>query len=300
LNFIGEIHPSSTKGHRFVLVATDYFTKWVDVVPLRNMTHRELIDFVMGHTVYIFGIPQTLTTYQGATFMSGQFKEYASSLGIKLLNSSLYYAQANGQAEASKKTLIKLIKWKIEEKPKRWHDVLNEALWAYRVSQHGAIKVTPFDLVYGQEAVLPTEINLKTRRVQHQDVLSAIEYKDAMMGNIDGVMEGRLDALREIDGRLDTLREIEKEKLKVAKTYNRRLQEKSFQINDLVWKTILPLRLQNNKFGKWLPSWEGPFKIIRIVPENSYFVKDLEGRKLPKALNGKYFKKFYPSVWQGA
>jgi hypothetical protein len=56
-DFIGEVHPSSTKGHRFVLVAIDYFTKWVEVVLLRNMTHRGIIIFVMEHIVYRFGIP---------------------------------------------------------------------------------------------------------------------------------------------------------------------------------------------------------------------------------------------------
>jgi hypothetical protein len=119
LDFVGEIYPSSTKGHKFMLVTTDYFTKWVEVVPLWNMTHRKLIDFLMNHIVYRFGIPWSLATDQGAAFMSDQFKEYASSLGIKLLNSLPYYAQANGQAEASNKTLIKLIKRKIEEKMRR-------------------------------------------------------------------------------------------------------------------------------------------------------------------------------------
>jgi hypothetical protein len=67
-----------------------------------------------------------------------------SSLKIKLLSSSPYYAQTNDQAESSNKTLIKLIKKKIEENPKRWHEVLSEALWAHRVSKHSATKVTPF------------------------------------------------------------------------------------------------------------------------------------------------------------
>ena len=57
--------------------------------------------------------------------------------------------------------LIRLIKKKIVEQPKRWHEVLSEALWAHRVSRHGATKVTPFELVYGQEAVLPIEVNLQ-------------------------------------------------------------------------------------------------------------------------------------------
>jgi hypothetical protein len=66
-----------------------------------------------------------------------------------LLNLSPYYAQANGQAKSSNKTLIKLIKKKIEEKLRRWHEVLSEALWAYRMAKHGVTKVTPFELVYG-------------------------------------------------------------------------------------------------------------------------------------------------------
>ena len=110
LDFIGEINPASSKGHRFVLVATDYFTKWTEAVPLKNMTHKELISFVLEHIIHRFGIPQTLTTDQGAAFMSHQFKEFAESLRIKLLNSSSYYAQANGQAESSNKILIRLIK----------------------------------------------------------------------------------------------------------------------------------------------------------------------------------------------
>jgi hypothetical protein len=61
--------------------------------------------------------------------MSHQVREFAESIKIKLLRSSAYYAQANGQAESSNKTLIKLIKKKIEENPKRWHKVLSEALW---------------------------------------------------------------------------------------------------------------------------------------------------------------------------
>jgi hypothetical protein len=51
LDFIGEIHPESSKGHQFILVATDYFTKWTEAVPLRNMTHREVINFVQEHVI---------------------------------------------------------------------------------------------------------------------------------------------------------------------------------------------------------------------------------------------------------
>jgi transposase InsO family protein len=132
-----------------VLVTTDYFTKWTETVPLKNMTHREVIHFISEHIIHRFGIPQTLTTDQGSSLMSHQVREFAKSLKIKLLSSSPYYAQANGQAESSNKTLIKLIMKKIKENPKRWHEVLSEALWAHRISKHSATKVTHFELVYG-------------------------------------------------------------------------------------------------------------------------------------------------------
>jgi hypothetical protein len=85
--------------------------------------------------------------------------------------------------------------------------------------------------------------------------------------------------------------------LKIARAYNKRVREKSFQVGDLVWKTILSIGSRDNKFGKWSPNWEGSFKVVGIVLRNSYFVEDLQGKKLTKALNGKYLKRY---VWQGA
>jgi hypothetical protein len=125
LDFIGEIHPGSSKRHRFILVATDYFTKWTEPVPLRNITHREVINFVQELIIYWFRVPQTLTTDQGPSFMSDQFREFAESMKIKLLNSSPYYVQANGQAEASNKVLIKIIKKRIKDSLRRWHEKLS-------------------------------------------------------------------------------------------------------------------------------------------------------------------------------
>jgi hypothetical protein len=124
-----------------------------------------------------------------------------------------------------------LIKKKIEETPRRWHEVLSEALWAHRVSKHGASKVTPFELVFGQEAVLTIEINLQGYRTEAQDTLSAGEYKELMMDRLDEATNTRFIALRE----------TEKEKLRTARAYNKKVKEKSFQVDDLVWKMILPI-----------------------------------------------------------
>ena len=113
----------------------NYFTKWVETIPLKTVTTKNMIDFVREHIVYRFGIPQTITTDQGTMLTSEEFGDFAASMRIKLLNSSPYYAQANGQAE-------------------KWHSTLNEALWAYRMAYHGSIKMSPYELVYGNNAVL--------------------------------------------------------------------------------------------------------------------------------------------------
>jgi hypothetical protein len=85
LHFISQIHPASSKGHRFVLIAIYYFTKWTEAVPLKNMMHKEVIHFISEHIIYRFGIPQTLTTDQGSLFMSHQVCKFAESLKIKSL-----------------------------------------------------------------------------------------------------------------------------------------------------------------------------------------------------------------------
>jgi hypothetical protein len=97
--------------------------------------------------------------------LSHQVRDFTKSLKIKLLHSLPYYAQDNRHAESCNKTLIKLIKKKIEENPKRWYEVLSKVLWAHRISKHSATKVTPFELVYGQEVVLPMEVNLDALRI---------------------------------------------------------------------------------------------------------------------------------------
>jgi hypothetical protein len=163
-----------------------------------------------------------------------------------------------------------------------------EALWAHRTSRHGAIKATPFELIYGQEAVLPIEVSLQNLRIIAQGFLSAKGYTELMMDKVDEAPESWLKALEE----------IEKEKVKIAKAYNKRVVEKLFQVGDLVWKTILPLGTWSGKFGKWSSSWKWAFRVIRVVSGNAYFMEDLEGHSLTKALNGKYLKRYYPSMWQ--
>jgi hypothetical protein len=106
-----------------------------------------------------------------------------------------------------------------------------------------------------------------------------------------------LDRLDEAsDERITTLAEIERDKLRVAGAYNKKVKEKLFQDGDLIWKMILPIESKSSKFRKWSPNWEGPYRIEEIIPRNSYMVESVQGTALPRELNGKYLKRYYTSV----
>ncbi|KAM2999463.1 hypothetical protein FF2_040990 [Malus domestica] len=101
MDVIGKITPSSGAAkHAWILVATNYFTKWVEARSYAELTSKEVCDFVEEHIVTRFGVPETIITDNGTVFTAERFKEYTMSLKIQLEQSTPYYPQVNGQAEA--------------------------------------------------------------------------------------------------------------------------------------------------------------------------------------------------------
>jgi hypothetical protein len=96
MDMIGKINPPSSKGHQYILAITDYFTKWVKAIPMKSVTLKDVVNFIKEHVIHRFGIPQTITTEGGSVFISEEFRKFTANVGIKLIRSSPYYAQANG------------------------------------------------------------------------------------------------------------------------------------------------------------------------------------------------------------
>ena len=183
-----------------------------------------------------------------------------------------------------------LIKWKIKENPRRWHTLLNEALSSYRMACHESTKVSPYQLVYGHDAVLPWEIKTGSRQVSFQDQLAADDYATLMKDELDDLAEHWLRALIS----------VEENKNRVARWYDKKVKAKEFTDGNLVWKLILPIGTKSSKFGKWSPNWEGPYRINRFARGNAYILETLKGVEFPRALSGKYLKKYYPIIWVDA
>ena len=95
MDLIGKIYLTSSKGHNFILVAIDYFTKWVEAVPLNKVEQKDVIQFIKKQIIHRFGIPQSITTSQGTMFTGDEMSYFSKDYGIQLIRSTPFYAQAN-------------------------------------------------------------------------------------------------------------------------------------------------------------------------------------------------------------
>eukprot|EP00253_Pinus_taeda_P011268 PITA_11268 len=160
LDIIGEINPPSSKQHKYILTATDYFTKWVEAVPLKTANSEAIIEFIDQFIITRFGVPTALVFDNASYFSGNSMIDFAVKRGFKVKYSANYYPQGNGLAESTNKNLIKIIKRTIKQNHRNWHKTLIFALWADRITQKASIGTSPFNLVYGKEAILPTNLVL--------------------------------------------------------------------------------------------------------------------------------------------
>ena len=91
LDFIGEINPSSSGQHKWILVATNYFTKWIEAVPARNATHQVIMIFLYENIFSRFGYLVRLVTDNAPDFKAGALVKMCESMGIQLVHSTSYY-----------------------------------------------------------------------------------------------------------------------------------------------------------------------------------------------------------------
>ena len=137
------------------------------------------------------------------------------------------------------------------KKPKNWHKTLDQILWACRTSPKESTNATPFRLTYGHDAVLSAEICLQSTRIQRQHEIPSSQYWEMMLDDIIDLDEERMMALNTL------LRQKER----VAKSYNKKVKQKTFEIDELVWKVILPKYPKDRMMVKLSPNWEGSFRV---------------------------------------
>ena len=105
IDIIGEIKPNYSLQHKYILTAIDYFTRWVEAIPLRKVNEDAVMDFLQDHIMTRFGVPISLVFDNATYFSSIRLTAFAHERGIKLHYSANYYPQGNGLAESTNKNL---------------------------------------------------------------------------------------------------------------------------------------------------------------------------------------------------
>uniref|UniRef100_A0A2N9G1W1 Uncharacterized protein n=1 Tax=Fagus sylvatica TaxID=28930 RepID=A0A2N9G1W1_FAGSY len=272
--------PVGTKQAKFLVVAIDYFTKWVEAEPLATITEKNVKSFVWKAVICRFGIPRVLISDNGKQFDNGPFREMCGQLNIKNHYSSPRHPQANGQVEVTNRTLLKQIKTRLEGAKSMWVEELPSVLWAYRTTVRTPTKETPFKLTFGTEAVIPVEIGLTTFRTTfHKEE----ENEGQLRLNLDLLDETREKATQRIalyQGRM-------------ARYYNTKVKLRRFEVGDWVLRKVTQATKDPSQ-GKLGPNWEGPYKVTQYYRRGTYHLEDRHGKKLPHPWNAEHLKKYYP------
>ena len=174
--------PRSHNGNKYILVITDYFSKWVEIYPLADQTAttcaEKVIEFISR-----FGCPYDLHTDQGSNFLSRIMKEICQLFEIRKTRTSPYNPRGNGQVERFNKTLVRMIKAYLKDEDKEWDKYLCCLAGAYRATVHESTGYTPNMLMMGREVRLP--VQLMFDRPDLDDFVSYGDYVDSLREQIE-------------------------------------------------------------------------------------------------------------------
>lgn len=166
IDFVGPLNPPSSVGHVYILIATDYFTKWVEAFPTKKVNSQLVCEFLLNYIFVRFGVPIKIVADNATYFSSEEISAFCYEHGISLAHSSNYFPQGNGQAESHNKNLVAIMKNLMDDNPYEWHKKLFEALWADRTTLKRAIGMAPFELVYGIGAHVSLPLELSSAKLQ--------------------------------------------------------------------------------------------------------------------------------------
>jgi ribonuclease HI len=278
LDIMGPL-PVGRRQLKFLVVGIDYFTKWVEAEPLATITERNIRDFVWKVIICRFGIPRAFISDNGRQFDNSPFREFCEELGIHNHYSSPGHPQANGQVEVTNRSLLKMIKTRLEGAKGLWPEELPNILWAYRTMARTPTGETPFRLTYGTEAVIPVEIGLTTWRTNNYDE----EINDDQL-------RSNLDLVDEVRDQVEARTRVYQQRM--ARYYDRRVKHREFKVGDLVLRKVT-LATKDPAQGKLGPTWEGPYRVVKFHRRGTYHLEKLDGDALPHPWNAEHLKKYY-------
>ncbi|XP_027936375.1 uncharacterized protein LOC114191403 [Vigna unguiculata] len=260
--------PIATRQRKFLIVAIEYFTKWIEADPVATISANMVKAFLWKRIICRFGVPNRLISDNGTQFTASSVRDACKAWGIRQVFTSVEHPQTNGQTEAANRVILRALRRRVTTAKSVWPEELPGILLAYHTTPQSTTRETPFSLVYGTDAVLPLEIGQPSFRVR---TFSIALTEDGTRANLDLLDEVR-DAARITS---------EAMKRRVEARYKSKVVPRSFVRSDLVLRRAHPLQIED----KLSPKWTGPFRIKQVLPKGAYVLETLDGLEIPRTWN---------------
>ncbi|XP_024011203.1 uncharacterized protein LOC112086481 [Eutrema salsugineum] len=279
VDIVGPLPRSRQK--RFMLIITDYFTKWVEAEYYAKIKATDVKNFVWKNIIFRHGLPYEIVTDNGPQFISDVFEDFCAKWKIRLSKSTPRYPQGNEQAEATNKTILDGIKKRLEDKQGLWADKLDGVLWSHRTTPRRSMNKIPFSLSHGMEALAPAEVGLPTIR---RTMLTQDDKRNGRM------MKDSLDMLEE--ERDHALLRMQNYQQQISRYYNKRVKGRHFEAGVLVLRKVFK-NTEEYRAGKLGAKWEGPYQITNVVKPGVYELMTMDGEMIPRSWNSMNIKRYY-------
>ncbi|GJU19634.1 reverse transcriptase domain-containing protein [Tanacetum coccineum] len=308
IDFMGPF-PSS-RGNKYILVAVDYLSKWVEAKALPTNDARVVCKFLKSLFAR-FGAPRAIISDRGTHFCNDQFAKVMQKYGVTHRLSTAYHPQTSGQVEVSNRGLKRILERTIGENRASWSDKLDDALWAFRTAYKTPIGCTPYKLVYGKACHLPIELEHKAywalkqanfdlstagdhRKVQlnelnelrDQAYENSLIYKEKTKRIHDAKIKVQLNELNELRDHAYENSLIYKEKTK--RIHDSKIKNRVFNVGDRVLLFNSRLKIFS---GKLKSRWSGPFTITQVFPYGTVELSQANGPNFK--VNGHRVKHYF-------
>ncbi|GKB20976.1 reverse transcriptase domain-containing protein [Tanacetum coccineum] len=250
IDFMGPF--SSSRGNKYILVAVDYLSKWVEAKALPTNDARVVVK-ILKSLFARFGTPRAIISDRGTHFCNDQFAKVMLKYGVTHRLSTAYHPQTSGQVEVSNHGLKRILERTVGENRASWSDKLDDALWAFRTAFKTPIGCTPYKLVYGKACHLPIELEHKAYWA-----LKHCNFDLKTAGDHQKVQMNELNELRDQAYKNSFIYKEKKKKIHAIKIKNR-----VFNVSDRVFLFNSRLKIF---LGKLKTRWTRPFTVAQVFP----------------------------------
>ncbi|GJS78524.1 reverse transcriptase domain-containing protein [Tanacetum coccineum] len=261
IDFMGPF-PSS-RGNKYILVAVDYLSKWVEAKALPTNDARVVVKFLKSLFAR-FGTPRAIISDRGTHFCNDKFAKVMSKYGVTHRLATAYHPQTSGQVEVSNRGLKRILERTVGENRASWSDRLDDALWAFRTAYKTPIGCTPYKLVYGKSCHLPIEL-------EHR-AYWALKHANFDLKTAGDHRKLQLNELNELRDQAYENSLIYKERTK--KLHDSKIKNRIFNVGDQVLLFNSRLKIFS---GKLKTRWSGPFTITEVFPYGTAKLSHADG-----------------------